>query len=73
MAVNTHDLQAGQRSGTLVNADGVFNGNAELVFLEAGRNVRVRARINIGIDAQRHRRHLAQTTGHSTDTVQLSI
>src|SRR5690606_27650717 len=50
VAVQPDDVQAGQCGGELVNLNGMFNGNAELVFFQACGNIGMGLCIDIGID-----------------------
>src|SRR5690606_29080278 len=56
MAVDTHHVDAGQLAGGVISRWRFGNGDAELVVLQAGGNIRVGAWIDIGVDAQRDRR-----------------
>jgi len=60
-----------QRRRAAVERHGVGIGDAKLAFLQAGRNVRVRLRINIGIDAKTDRRALGHGAGQPVDPVEL--
>ena len=52
MHVDADDLDAGQFGRPLVDGAGALPGNAELVFLLAGRDLGVGARIDVRIDAE---------------------
>src|SRR4030095_12207838 len=56
MAVYAHPPQPGQGSGVAVDRDGPVVRDAELVALETGRDVRMRLRVDVGIDAYADRR-----------------
>ena len=60
VAVDAHHPQARQRRGVAVGGHRFVVRNAELVALESRGDVGVRARIDIGVDAQAHRRSAAQ-------------
>src|SRR5690606_30532280 len=52
VAIHADDVDVGQAHSPLVHRYGAFNIDAELVFLEAGRNVGVRARIDVRVYPQ---------------------
>src|SRR5690606_21193501 len=56
MAVDANHLEIAQLIGARVNRFGVSDGDAELVFLEAGGNVRMSPRVHVRVDPQGHRR-----------------
>ena len=55
VAVNAHDLQAGQCGGTLVGLKRVFMGHPKFVALQACGNIGVCLGVDVGVDAQTHR------------------
>ena len=59
MAVDAGDTQVWQRVGSPVDLECLVDIDTELVVAQAGRDVRVRLGIDIGIDANRDRRELA--------------
>ena len=60
MTVDADDLEVRQRGRLLVDLQRIFVDDAELVFLESGRNVRMRLGIDVRIDAQADRRDLSE-------------
>jgi len=71
MAIDTDHFQIGQLRGADVHILGVSDGNAELVFFQTGGDVRVRAGIDVRVDAQRNRRANAHFGGHDLQAFQL--
>jgi hypothetical protein len=63
MHVDAGHLNAGQGCSMGINSAGAFIGDAELVFLLAGRNLRMGLGVDIRIDAERHMRLLAFAHG----------
>jgi hypothetical protein len=72
VAVDALDLQVRQRRGAPVDVEGLVEGNAELGGLEAGGDVGMGARVDIGIDAQRHRRAAAELASDFVELFQLA-
>jgi len=64
MAVDAGDLNVRQGSGAAVERQRIVVGDAELGFLEAGRDIGVRLRVDVRIDAQADRRFLAALARH---------
>ena len=60
VAVDAHHLQPGQRGGAAVAGQRLVVGDAELVVLQAGGDVGVRAGVDVGVDAQAHLRRAAR-------------
>src|SRR5690606_26375938 len=58
--VDAGDLQALRAGGFAEQAARLLHRHAELVLLEARRDVRVRLRVDVGVDAQRDLRALAE-------------
>ena len=56
VAVDAHHVDARQACGMLVRGQSLFMRDAELVAFEPGGDVRVRAGVDIRVDAQAHRR-----------------
>src|SRR5690606_21614118 len=71
--VNAGDLDARQPCRLGVEAGGVKIGNAELVFGLARRNLRVRAGVNIGVDANGNPRSLALFAGDLAQRFELRL
>ena len=71
MAGDAADAKVGQRGGTAVERERVGEGDAELVALEAGGDVRVGLRVDVRIDAQRDRRLLAEFAGDRVQVLEL--
>src|SRR5688500_11561517 len=71
MAVDTDHLQVRQGGGAGVNGRRLLDVDAELVFLQAGGNVRVGAGIHVRVDPQRDGRGLAQLGGDQLQALQL--
>ncbi len=59
MHVDAGDFDTGQLGGMRIDGASAFPGNAELVFLLAGRDLRMRLRIDVRIDAEGDRCLLA--------------
>ena len=59
VAVDTHDLQAGQRGSPLVGQQRAFVGDAEFVTFEAGGDIGMRLGVDVGVDADADRGLLA--------------
>ena len=59
MAADAGNRQVRQRAGAAVERQRVLVGHAELAFLEAGGDVGMGARVDVGIDAQADRRRPA--------------
>ena len=70
MAINAHDFQPGQRGGMLVSLQSTFVRDAKFVALEAGGNIGVGFRVDVGIDANTDRCHLAQRQSHLVQHIQ---
>ncbi len=73
VAVDAGDLQAGQRCRMPVNPYSVFMRHAELVALQARRDVGMGLGVDIGIDTDADRRHLAQGHGDPGQHIQLGF
>jgi hypothetical protein len=65
--VQPDDLHAGPAAHAQAHLAGVGNGDAELVALQAGRDVRVALRVDVGIDAHGHARLDAASHGDRVD------
>ena len=63
VAIDAGDFEAGQARGLQIGRYGVAVRDAELVALQAGRDVGVRLRVDVGIDAQAHARDLPRGHG----------
>ena len=70
VAVDAHHNQAWQGSCTLVSLNRAFVCNAKFVAFEAGGNVGVRFRINVGVHAQTHRCFFVQRQSDIVEHVQ---
>ena len=73
VAVNANDAQSLERSRMLVNAQSVFVGDAKLVALQARRNIRMRFRVHIRVDANADRGGQAHAKGDGGQHVQLGL
>ncbi len=71
MAVDADHAQVRHGRGRAVGRQDFIERDAELVALQAGGDVRVGLGIHVRVDAQRHRRGLAQRAGHLVEPVQL--
>ena len=71
VAVYAHHLQPAQACGMAVGGQRVFVGDAELVVFQASGNVGVRLGVDVGIDAQAHRRDAAHLAGHPMEHIEL--
>jgi len=71
MAVDANHFQVAQFVGARIHRFGIGDGDAELVLLEPGGNVRMGAGIHVRIDAQRHRGDDAQLGGDQLQTFEL--
>src|SRR5436190_24184064 len=73
MAADANNLEIGDRRRPRVEALGVGVRHAEFVLAQAGGDVRVSLRVDVGIDAQRDRRTLAEAAGDGGDTRELGF
>ena len=71
MAVDTDHLDMRQVGGQLIQRRCFIDIDAELVFLQAGGDVRVRLRIDIRVDANGDARHLVLLAGYQVEQFQL--
>ncbi len=71
MAVHADDIDMPQRHGFLVGLQGSLYIDAELGLLHSGGNIRMRLRIDVGVDAQRDLRALAERHGDLVEREQL--
>src|SRR5207249_2970866 len=69
--IDADDLQRGHRRRLPVKPRRLFVGDAEFGLAQTGRNMRMRARIDVGVDAQGHRRDLAQFRGNLREPLEL--
>ena len=72
VAVDAHHPQARQRRRVAVGGQRFVVGDAELVALQSGGDVRVGAGVDIGVDAQAHGRDAAQGPGFFVECVELA-
>ncbi len=73
MAVHALDGQVRQAGGVGVHLRGAGDINAEFIVAQAGGNIGVRFGVDIGIDANRHRRHHAHLGGHGVEPFQFGF
>jgi|GEM_PF-6075133 len=71
MAVDADHFEVAQFVGARIHRFGIGDGDAELVFLEAGGDVRMGAGVHVRVDAQRHRGDHAQLGGDQLQTLEL--
>ena len=55
MAIQPGNSQIGKLPGRGIQGFRLIKGNPKLIFLEAGRNIRVSFRVHVGVDAEAHR------------------
>ena len=67
MAVDVSDFKIRQCHCVLVKGKRIIIGHAKLVFLEAGRDIRMRFGIDVGIDTQADGRFFTQ---HTSDFIE---
>ena len=72
MDVDADEPQARQRAALAVDRARVLQRHAELVALEAGGDVRVALRVDVGVDAQRDARDAAQAARQLRDAIELA-
>src|SRR5690606_36925928 len=71
VAVHANHIDVRQACGPLVDSEGAVNIDTELVFLQPGGDVRVRARIHVGVHPQGYRRERPHPRGDGIDALQL--
>jgi hypothetical protein len=70
--VHADESQSRQRATLPVDRDGLRQGDTELVRLESGGDVRMAARVDVGVDAQRHARLPLLAAGDGRDAIELA-
>ncbi len=70
--VHADELYAGQRAALRVDRARVLQGHAELVALQTGRDVGVRPRIDVGVDAKRDARDTSHAARQLRDAIELA-
>ena len=73
VAVDAHHLQVRIGMGAAIQLGRLSVRDAELARFEAGRDIRVRAGIDVGVHSQRYRRALAEPARDLRDLLQLEF
>ena len=73
MAIDAEHVEVRQRGGQPVHAQGFLVRDAELVLAQAGGDVGVGARVDVGVHAQRDRRPPSERTGDLVQPPQLAL
>ncbi len=73
MAIHPDDLDVWHRRRLAIDGGGQLDGDAELVLLEAGGNIRMGTGIDIRVDPHRHRCLLAHAARHPVEALQLGF
>ena len=72
MAVDAGRLNVGQGGGATIQGQRILVGDTKLGFFQASRDVGMRLRVDIGIDAQAHRCFYPELTGDGIEALQFS-
>ena len=73
MAIDADDVQMRQSARLAIDAQGFPKGDAELVFLQSSRDIRMGFRVHIRIHAQADRRLRLHLTRHFVQSHQLAF